>query len=274
MSVLAEIIKVRTKLRQQRDQLARTRTELLDYEGRIKFLSDWLKLPSGAERTHAVHEKEALRILQEQVPPLKEAINRLKAAVATLKTNHETLMGAEQPLWGKKALFPVALFPIRIETKFVEPVGGRGLDLLVRIYPDEIHRDRSKSPLASAREKKQRASDPQTRLRILPEKWTLYVFRSGELIAEHAGEMIPQDLLGSFEKQQGVRATPEARPWTVDFDAALKVGMAMRLHFEDTFDSPDATIDLFVLGLCENEDAKTTAELITSTFKVHASEGR
>lgn len=274
MSALAEIIKVRTKLRQQRDQLARTRTELLDYEGRIKFLSDWLKLPSGAERTHVVQEKEALRILQEQVPPLKEAINRLETEVATLRANHETLMGAEQPLWGKKALFPVALFPIRIETKFVEPAEGRGLDLLVRIYPDEVHRDRSKSPPASAREKKQQASGTQTRLRILPEKWTLYVFRSGELIIEHAGEMIPQDLLGSFEKQHGLKGTQETRPWTVDFDAAVKVGMAMRLHFEDTFDSPNATIDLFVLGLCENEDAKTTAERITSTFKVHASEGR
>ncbi len=274
MSALGEIIKVRTKLRQQRDQLARMRTELLDYEGRIRFLTSRLDAMSESARAHAVDEKKMLTILQEQVPPLAGAIEQLETELTTLSTNHETLMVAEQPLWGKKALFPVALFPIRIETKFVEPAEGRGLDLLVRIYPDEVHRDRSKSPPASAREKKQQASGTQTRLRILPEKWTLYVFRSGELIGEHTGAMIPEDLLGSFQKQQSVRGTKEARPWTVDFDAALKVGMAMRLHFEDTFDSPDATIDLFVLGLCENEDAKTTAERITSTFKVHASEGR
>lgn len=274
MSTLAEILKVRTKLRQQRDQLARTRTELLDYQGRIEFLTSRLKAMNESARAHAVDEQKMLTILQEQVPPLAGAIEQLETEVATLSTNHETLMVAEQPLWGKKALFPVALFPIRIETKFVEPAEGRGLDLLVRIYPDEVHRDRSKSPPASAREKKKRASDTQTGLRILPEKWTLYVFRSGELIAEHTGEMIPQDLLGSFEKQQGVRGTKEGIPWTVDFDAAVKVGMAMRLHFEDTFESPDSTIDLFVLGLCENQNAKKTAERITSTFEFHASEGR
>ena len=34
---------------------------------------------------------------------------------------------------------PVALLPVRLETRFVTRTGAPGTDLLVRIYPDDVH---------------------------------------------------------------------------------------------------------------------------------------
>ncbi len=61
------------------------------------------------------------------------ARNQLSSAIATLYRNH----AFTEAVASLDATIPVLLLPLRLETKFVTK--GSATELLVRIYPDDIH---------------------------------------------------------------------------------------------------------------------------------------
>jgi hypothetical protein len=64
------------------------------------------------------------------------AAQRAAAAAQQVDSRRQaTLAAAPDPIDGIDAALPIALLPVRIETRFV------GTDLLIRIYPDDIHID-------------------------------------------------------------------------------------------------------------------------------------
>src|SRR5207237_1036074 len=74
---------------------------------------------------------------------LIEEIAQLEARAAEIQTAHDA---ATARLLGSVATdIALVLFPVRIETRFV--TDGNGPQLLVRIYPDEIHIDTHETAL-------------------------------------------------------------------------------------------------------------------------------
>jgi len=106
-----------------------------------------------ATRADEVPAAEAgLREAATVAAPLVERADALEAERTTLRTTVQTLHGQVERLAADyqrhlDALIgaldtkvPLALLPIRLETRFEDRRGG-GADLLVRIYPDDIHQD-------------------------------------------------------------------------------------------------------------------------------------
>lgn len=90
--------------------------------------------------------------VQQQIPVAQQAVERTKQQVAALSsrlTDHRTaydaatarLLGTDRVSGRVATSHPLLLLPIRLETRFMTRSGGAGTELLVRIYPDDIHVD-------------------------------------------------------------------------------------------------------------------------------------
>src|ERR1700682_1525022 len=90
-------------------------------------------LPPNDERLAAFKERE--QSLQSQ---LTDSHARVRAAQAGLNQQIERFLGeGDVDFLSLSASLPIALFPIRIETRFFG-APGRGGELRIRVYPDEI----------------------------------------------------------------------------------------------------------------------------------------
>ncbi len=220
---------------------------------------------------------------------LTDARNQLAAAVAD----------PADSIKGLDPQQPVALLPVRLQTRFAEPQGG-GTELLVRIYPDELHSDSHEQELtqteidwgkdfaaesakAADRDEEERAwlklvdrfgprraawiagqLDPlddkgnrtgtpaaytkraaawtrAARAGGLPDRWALLGYQAGTRVLTAWGEPISEPL--------ATGPTPAVNPpdpgddeltldddmrWMVEFDEAVKKGMALRLKLTPT----------------------------------------
>ncbi len=143
MASLAELIKARHQVTFQRELLAARRAALVDNQLRLEYAThrDALLAPSFADPFRAP-ERALRRRLKETLPGERDAladeIRRLEDEIRTTSERVEQLEAEQPPLWDPSA-HPLVLFPVRLETVFRSST--RGVELLIRVYPDEIQVD-------------------------------------------------------------------------------------------------------------------------------------
>jgi hypothetical protein len=272
MSNIASLIRIRRDLMARRDLLTQQKA-ILDGDNvlrtayasnRLTALEQAFANPdSASERAFRQSQQETLAT---ERTALKMQVEELEELIRALSAQHDEMLAEEQPL-GPSPGIPIALFPIRIETCFVpaEP----GVDLLVRVYPDDIHVD------APAREPA--GNDGQlargTRASLLPHHWTVYGVAADQLLFCVEGKEIPENVpLSTLRDADADPASGDAnvaKTWFFDLDAAVALGMAVRIHLED----PRPVIDqLFVLGVSQLDEAKG-AERFVAALTSHATRG-
>ncbi|MDK2742062.1 MAG: hypothetical protein NDI90_04045 [Nitrospira sp. BO4] len=116
--------------------------------------------------------------VQQQIPVAQRAVEQAKNKVATLSarlTDHRTardaatarLLGTDR-LSGRVATAqPLLLLPVRLETRFMARSGEAGTELLVRVYPDDIHVDSHEPELTV--EEEQWGREYWTRVTTIPQ---------------------------------------------------------------------------------------------------------
>jgi hypothetical protein len=115
-------------------------------------------------RQRALHQAELARV-NAQVTATEEAVARKKADVAALSTQvdeHRSardaatarLLGTDRLSGTVVTTHPLLLFPVRVETRFAARRTGPGTDLLLRVYPDDIHLDSHEPALTEEEERR------------------------------------------------------------------------------------------------------------------------
>ena len=152
MATLAELIDARRQLTLRRERLAARRAALVDNQLRLEYAThrDQLLAPSFADPFRA--PERALRRRQKEVLPgerdaLASEIQQLEDEIRTAAEAVAELSAAQPPLFDTTD-HPVVLFPVRLETCFRPST--RGVDLLIRVYPDEIQIDGLRRSLSKA----------------------------------------------------------------------------------------------------------------------------
>ena len=144
MSNLSDLIKARGQLVARREQLSACETALVDNELRTRNAT--ARAPGGAGRRDRSGHRggQGLSAARARACFPRSAKNSKSRETTLIDRNRhpaaevETLEAAEPALWTSTGV-PVVLFPVRLETCF-KPAAS-GWDLLVRIYPDDLHLD-------------------------------------------------------------------------------------------------------------------------------------
>ncbi|MDH5335034.1 MAG: hypothetical protein OEW20_01805, partial [Nitrospira sp.] len=115
-------------------------------------------------RQRALHQAELARV-NAQITATEETVARKKADVAVLSAQvdeHRSardaatarLLGTDRLSGTVAATHPLLLFPVRVETRFAARRTGPGTDLLLRVYPDDIHLDSHEPALTEEEERR------------------------------------------------------------------------------------------------------------------------
>ncbi len=100
-----------------------------------------------------------------QITATQEAVTRKRAEVAALSAqvdDHRAardaatarLLGTDRLSGTVATTHPLLLFPVRVETRFAARRTGPGTDLLLRVYPDDIHLDSHEPALTEEEERR------------------------------------------------------------------------------------------------------------------------
>ena len=227
---------------------------------------------------------------------------------------------------------PLVLLPVRLETSWSTGQGGIS-ELLVRVYPDDIHVDTHEAELTEDEEQWGRqfhqrldtAEAEESRVRawqqlaerfgapraawialtverlpagepagsglpndetlprraeswtraprtiVLPDCWVALGYRSGRRLFAQWGKPIPESLsVGPDPASQSVSdetAVDEGMAWMVDFDAAERVGMGLRIELPA--EAADGLDRMIVLGVKATLDAEGSREALQSLIEAH-----
>ncbi|MCS6319647.1 MAG: hypothetical protein H8K05_18125, partial [Nitrospira sp.] len=115
-------------------------------------------------RQRALHQAELARV-NAQITATQETVTRKRAEVAALSAQvdeHRTardaatarLLGTDRLSGTVATTHPLLLFPVRVETRFSSRRTGPGTDLLLRVYPDDIHLDSHEPALTEEEERR------------------------------------------------------------------------------------------------------------------------
>ncbi|QOJ36723.1 MAG: hypothetical protein HRU82_17980 [Nitrospira sp.] len=115
-------------------------------------------------RQRALYQAE-LGQVNAQITATQEAVTRKRAEVAALSAQvdeHRTtrdaatarLLGTDRLSGTVATTHPLLLFPVRVEIRFAARRTGPGTDLLLRVYPDDIHLDSHEPALTEEEERR------------------------------------------------------------------------------------------------------------------------
>ncbi len=98
-----------------------------------------------------------LNQVQPQVAPAQQDASAQRTNADGLKPRLDELRVAFEALTARmlgkvETTAPLLLLPVRLETRFMQPAPGAAMELLVRVYPDDIHVD-THEPLLTAEER-------------------------------------------------------------------------------------------------------------------------
>jgi hypothetical protein len=129
---MADVITLRTQLRNAETNLAVQQQELDDLENEL----------GGGDVPPGLEIGIRLQIIAQAA--------RVRAAQGTLDADKAAYTSAVQadPMHATDAGLPLVLLPVRIETAYLPATGG-GTDLAIRVYPDDIHVDSHEPELTS-----------------------------------------------------------------------------------------------------------------------------
>ena len=152
---------------------------------------------------------------------------------------------------------PVALFPVRLETRFVQVQGAP--QLLVRIYPDDVHIDRTGSAPARAR----LLPDAFVALGYTDQPVPAPATPGGALFAVR-GNPIQEDPPVALDPAAASHDPwdPGSR-WLADFDDAERRGLAIRVPL-DAATAQRGLTRLVVVGVRNGDAAAKVAELFAA----------
>ncbi|MEU5525227.1 hypothetical protein ABZ759_32590 [Streptomyces sp. NPDC047860] len=205
-------------------------------------------------------------------------------------------LDGEEPLFASGNTAPIALLPVRIETKWTDDVRA----IKVRVYPDDIHIDafdpaltpaeletaraywadpgehawqellgKVSAPRAAWATRAARPGAPEPRMRdprrrraprvtTLPARWRFLGLVDGRVAVDRTGADIPDPLpLGLLAADESAPDHEHAK-WAIDFDAALSAGMGTVLALPAEYDHLD---ELFVIGVSGLSPEAGAAEL-------------
>ena len=285
-----------------RARLDRDNAEALvaDSEAAKQRLLTWL----GGSPTTFPHGQNATTLLafattaeadrQRELARAAEAFDAARAAL-------DRHLDRERTLFGDHTDDVIALLPVRIETSFAGPRRIR-----VRVYPDDIHIDNLDITLTEEEREAGRrfwrhgddkawrrmldeigprraawvahatraGSHPtvrprnqrrQPRASTLPTAWRFVGVTDGRTVTEKVGRPIPTPLpLGLLAPD--ARTGDEHGAWLVEFDAAVRVGMATTLSLPAGVDRLD---QLFVVGV-QDVPRRDSTERLFGTLRAHA----
>jgi hypothetical protein len=255
------------------------------------------------EGVHGFSPQTWLAMREEQQAQRRQRIaeldGQLEAAVRALRS----ALDGERPLFRAGNADPIALLPVRLETRFAD-----ASTLQVRVYPDDLHVDAldprlTRGELRAARAYWRRPdeaawqqllsrmspnraawatrtarpgnAEPPLReagerrapqITTLPSQWRFLGLVGGETVVAGRGRAIPSPLpLGVLVRRGAGRAARTA-DWLVDFAAAEAVGMGITLTLPDGVDHLD---ELFVVGV-QRTTAEAATQALRDTLRAHA----
>jgi hypothetical protein len=132
--------------------IAQLRAQIADAEQKSEQVNTALaQAEKDLERARKAHDEKAAAALRKQIMALEKQAGQLASQLASLGSallnqGFEDLDDAAVDQLG--ADLPLALLPLRLETRFAR--GRSGTDLLIRIYPDQVHQDSHERELTAA----------------------------------------------------------------------------------------------------------------------------
>lgn len=281
-----------------------------------------------AVRIAAARSKVAQIVKRRQLARAK-----LDAALKRVETLRAALSQAAIP--PLSADVPIVLFPIRLETRF--RTTQNATELLIRIYPDDLHIDTHERALTDPEiesgrrfwqqswgpdgnepaawnqlvsrlgapraawvaktmepknllERSAAGTNPEfteparreaawthaPRTALLPDRWVALGFGPSGKLFTQAGATIPEVLAAGPSPELGTEAPPdpeamdpmalidEGMRWLLDFETAVKVGMAMRVRLAAGL--PVSLTRLIVIGVKATMDSQTSQQSLAALF--------
>ena len=112
--------------------------------------------------------------------------------------------------------------------------------------------------------------------RVLPDRWFAGAFLENQLLGSSAGQPIPDPLPVGPDPKLSIPENPATAPvddgirWMVDFAAAEKIGMALRMTLPPLSAGTQRVIDrLIVVGIKGSLDPAVAAERLNELFRAH-----
>ncbi|MEU2040337.1 LysM peptidoglycan-binding domain-containing protein [Nocardia niwae] len=223
----------------------------------------------------------------------------------TEATDHlAAVLDSGEPLFGTHSAEPIALLPVRLETKWA----ADGRSIKVRVYPDDLHiesfdpaltpdevkaaRDYWKHPgeiawqelLATVNPvraawvtRAARPGAPAPTMRApgkrrmpevgtLPTRWRFLGLVGGLVVVDRIGAEIPDPLTLGFLAADEAAPDREHASWAVDFDEAVRQGMGAVLTLPENVDHLD---ELFVVGVSQR-GPEAAADRLRANLHGHA----